>query len=223
MNILTVVAHPDDEVLMCGGTLARYGYAGEHHVVHVCILAQGACRYPKECVADREASLQLAAREAARILCVHGVSFLKFPDQKLDTVPALDLARAIEAEIEQVQPELVITHGPADCNLDHNVTFRAVQAATRPRPGFCVRQVWVGECVSSTEWGFGNVPFQPNTFVDITAWLSVKLEAMREYGAELRSWPHPRSAKHVSRLAALRGATVGCAAAEAFQCLWRKA
>ena len=140
------------------------------------------------------------------------------PDNRLDSIPLLDITRRVEALIEQHRPATVFTHHADDLNIDHRRVHQAVMTACRPQRGHPVRTLLCFEVPSSTEWqpsGSG-APFAPNWFVDISDTLARKLAALDAYAAELRDWPHPRSRQGVEHLARWRGATVGCEAAEAF-------
>ncbi len=215
-SVLIVAAHPDDEVLGCGGTIARHRSAGDR--VTVLIMADG--------ISSRGASAgtalaerQRAARLANERLGVEDLTLLAYPDNRMDSVALLDVIQDIERVIERCQPAVVYTHHSGDVNIDHSRTHHAVIAACRPQPGHGVRTLLFFETPSSTEWRPpGSLPpFAPNWFTDISATLSVKLEAMAAYAAELRDFPHPRSHSAVEHLARWRGASVGLPAAEAFE------
>jgi N-acetylglucosamine malate deacetylase 1 len=217
-TVLVVAAHPDDEVLGCGGTLAKLAAQGSS--VNVAFMSDGVTSRP----ADRTVHAgQLEARKAAAarasaILGVKSLTFGEFPDNRMDSVALLDIARSIEVLIERIKPDTVFTHYPGDLNIDHRRVHQAVVTACRPQPGHPVRTLLSFEVPSSTEWQVaGTSPaFSPNWFEDITATLELKLAALDAYAAELRAWPHPRSREAVLHLARWRGATVGAHAAEAF-------
>jgi LmbE family N-acetylglucosaminyl deacetylase len=217
-SILIVAAHPDDEVIGCGGTLAKLTDAGA--VVHVAFLADGVTSRDAEQSAHEEylRSRRSAAQKACEILGVKSVSFGDFPDNRMDTVALLEITQAVEAQIRQHQPDTVFTHHAGDVNIDHRRLHEAVVTACRPQQGHPVKTLLCFEVASSTEWQLpGSAPpFLPNWFVDISATLDRKLAALEAYTEELRSWPHPRSLQGVSSLARWRGATVGAGAAEAF-------
>jgi LmbE family N-acetylglucosaminyl deacetylase len=220
-TILVCVAHPDDEVLGCGGTMARHVDANDS--VHVVFIADGvAARRGSE--AEHERALvgrREAAREAARIIGCEAPSFLDYPDQRLDTVPLLDLTQSIEARLREIKPDIVYTHHGDDLNADHRLVSEATMTALRPLPGQKVVAVYGFETLSSTEWVFHSraAAFRPNRFVGIEKTLGRKLDALRAYHAEMRDFPHPRSYETVQALARLRGSTVGLKAAEAFTVL----
>lgn len=217
-SILVLAAHPDDEVLGCGGTLAKLADEGAR--VHVAFMADGvlARAGAAESRTDDIHSRRGAAQKACEVLGVASVSFGDYPDNRLDSVPLLDVTKAVEALVLQHHPQTVFTHHAGDVNIDHRRLHEAVVAACRPQPGHPVRTLLCFEVPSSTEWQLpGTAPaFAPNWFVDISPTLDRKLRALDAYATELREWPHPRSTRGVAHLAHWRGATVGVDAAEAF-------
>jgi N-acetylglucosamine malate deacetylase 1 len=217
-SILILAAHPDDEVLGCGGTIAKLTGGGA--IVHVAFLADGVfSRAGEQTVQRLELTCRRsAAQKACEILGVKSVSFGDFPDNRMDTTSLLDITKAVEALISKYQPEVVFTHHAGDVNIDHRRLHEAVVTACRPQQGHPVKTLLCFEVPSSTEWQLpGSAPaFAPNWFVDISTTLVCKLAALEAYADELRAWPHPRSRQGVEHLAHWRGATVGVDAAEAF-------
>ena len=224
-SVLIVAAHPDDEVLGCGGTIARHVDAGD--VVQVLIVAEGATsrqgKRDRGQAAEELSSLAQAAQAAGAILGATGVTLLDLPDNRLDSLDRLNLIKRIEERIDLQQPQVVYVHHAGDVNIDHRRLHEAVVTACRPTPGQPVRRLLSYEVASSTEWQPpGSAPaFQPNWFVDITAQLTRKRKALEAYSAEMRPWPHARSIEALDHLARWRGAQMGVEAAEAF-CLLRQ-
>jgi LmbE family N-acetylglucosaminyl deacetylase len=230
-RIAVIAAHPDDEVLGCGATIARHALAG--HDVSVLILAEGVTsRFPtrnRRTAASGIAQLARSARAAHAILGSVEVQFLRFPDNRMDQVPLLDVVKAVELFLTRTRPQVVYTHFAHDLNLDHRVVSLAVETACRPLPalpGGGVETILCFEVASSTEWRWpgASVGFVPNYFVDVTATWDRKVRALAAYRSEMRPWPHPRSLQGIEHLARWRGATIGCPAAEAFvlaRALWR--
>lgn len=223
-RVLVVAAHPDDEVLGCGGTIARHADAGDQ--VHVLIVAEGATSRQEKrdrLQACKELSgLALAAQTAGSILGAAGVELLDLPDNRLDSLDRLDLIKHIEQHIERHEPQVVYVHHAGDVNVDHRRLHEAVVTACRPTPNQPVQKLLSFEVPSSSEWqppGSGAV-FQPNYFVNISAQWQRKHEALMAYSSEMRPWPHARSLEAVEHLARWRGAQVGIETAEAF-CLLR--
>ena len=218
-QIAVVAAHPDDEVLGCGGTLARL--ANEGCQIHILLMADGeSSREGDERPIDPEflSARNAAAEEACKILGCASVKALNLPDNRLDAMERLDIVKQIERFVERYKGSTVFTHHAGDVNIDHRVVHDAVIAACRPQPEHPVKELLFFEVPSSTEWRppGSAVTFAPNVFFNISETLILKLEALRIYKNELRDFPHSRSLKAVEALARWRGATVGVEAAEAF-------
>lgn len=220
MTVLVIAAHPDDEVLGCGATAARL--VKEGHDVHFAILGEGlTSRLPQRDDTDpvQIDLLQQQAHAAAAKVGVNSLILGKLPDNRMDTVPLLDVVKIIEDLVERLAPEVIYTHHAGDLNVDHGVVHRAVLTATRPMAGRLVREIYAFEVASSTEWAFQRLEpaFRPNVFVDVTRTMEAKIAAMECYKTEARRFPHPRSPEALRALATRWGSVVGCAAAEAFE------
>lgn len=215
-RILIVAGHADDETLGCGGVIAKHTRAGD--CVKVVVMADGVSSR-----VDSSSGRTLLARNrsllaAMSVLGVDDVVELSYSDNRLDTIPLLDLAREIEAVLAKFPAEIVYTHFPEDLNVDHKMATQAVLTACRPQPGGSVKQLLFYEVLSATGWGSNTCGpvFTPNYFVDVSDFLELKLEALSCYEDEMRAFPHARSYEAVSALARFRGASVGLEAAEAF-------
>jgi N-acetylglucosamine malate deacetylase 1 len=217
---LVVAAHPDDEVLGCGGTIASLADDGWH--VHVLIMAEGItsrddsrnrARKSKELTA-----LAKAAHAANNALGAASVTLKDFPDNRMDSVDILDVVKAIEEWVSKYKPSLVFTHNAGDVNVDHQIIHDAVVTACRPLPGSSVKELLFFEVPSSTEWrpATSRPVFAPSVYYNIAKQLPKKLKALKAYASEMRPFPHPRSLKAVEALAIWRGASSGHDAAEAF-------
>ncbi len=213
MRVLNIAAHPDDELLGQGGTVARHARSGDH-VTSVIVCDGSAVRYGKE-AAD---GIEAASREANKILGVTDLRLLGLPEQRLDTLSLIEINQKIEALVDELKPDVVYTHGPADINRDHRAILESVLVATRPFSAPSLREVWLYETASSTEWGGPPLlpPFEPQMFVDISETLELKVRALECYEREVRPWPHPRSAEGIRARARYFGSLVGYTAAEPF-------
>lgn len=220
MRVLVVVAHPDDEVLGCGGSIARY--VSEGHEVFVLFMSEGvSSRGELSMINSWDSKVrerELYAVNASRVLGFQIVGFLRHPNLRMTGIPMLDLAKQVEKTISEVEPDTIYTHHFGDMNSDHRITFEAVMTACRPKPDFSVKRIYTFEIPSSTEWGHaaGLPIFSPSRYVDISMFLSMKMEALRCYAEEIRPPPHPRSTDGVQALARLRGFSVCLPFAEAF-------
>jgi LmbE family N-acetylglucosaminyl deacetylase len=217
-KILIVAAHPDDEVLGCGGTAARL--AKEGNEIYTLILGEGVTS--RDDVRQREkreaeiARLRGQIDEANGIIGVKEVFVHDFPDNRFDSVSLLDIVKVIEKIKAKLGPEILFTHYGGDLNIDHRVTYRAVLTAVRPVVGESVKEIYSFEVLSSTEWNYPLI-FGPDCFFDISDTIDTKSAAMERYRSELRDYPHPRSLKGIWLNAEQWGMKVGVSYAEAFK------
>lgn len=221
-TILVIAAHPDDEILGVGATIAKHIKNGDE--AYALILGEGQTSRKDR----REETSQSVVEElhkdsvnASKVIGYKDIFFEYFPDNRFDQVPLLDIVKAIEKYIKQIKPDIIYTHHKGDLNVDHQYTCRAVMTGTRPVNGCCVKEIYCFETVSSTEWNFsyGDDAFTPDTFVDIENTLDVKLEAMKMYTSELCELPHPRSLGNLEIVASRWGTVVGKKYVEAFETL----
>ena len=221
MNVLIVAAHPDDEILGCGGTTAKF--VEEGNKVYTLILGEGITsrdemrnRHKRE---KEIKELRLQIERASKIVGVRDAFVFDFPDNRFDTVAMLDIVKTIEKVKIDVKPDIVFTHHHGDLNIDHRITFEAVMTAFRPVKGEKVREIYSFEVPSSTEWNasISTSYFMPNYFVDISKTLELKIKAMKEYKSEIREYPHPRSPEAIKIYTKRWGIQAGLQAAEAFE------
>lgn len=214
-RVLVIAAHPDDEVLGCGGVIAKHAYEGSE--VLIAFMTNGeSSRDVKENNKNIELRKQ-ASLAALKQLDVTNYRYLNFPDNEMDSVPLLDVVKSIEILINEFQPNIIYTHYHNDLNIDHRVTNRAVITATRPQTNCSVKKILTFEILSSTEWNSSAGPhFIPNYIVNISSFWNKKMDALQCYSQEMRDHPHSRSYDSVNALGTLRGATNGYDKAEAF-------
>jgi len=214
-RVLIVGAHPDDETYGVGGTILKHTTRGD--AVSVLILTDGVTARHNEVEMQKA-----AARRACERLGITDVRFAGLPDQRLDSLPLLEVIRPIHAAVRELTPEIVYTHHRGDVNQDHRTVLAATLVAVRPLDSNPVKRILSYEVASSTEWGppFTEWAFLPNVFVDISTTLEAKLKAVEAYReafqSEVKPFPHPRSPEAVRIYAQQRGITVGMQAAEAF-------
>jgi len=221
MNILVIGAHPDDELLGVAGTIARHIKNGDD--VFVYLLTDGhTSRYrDNEKIAEHTPEVVArieSAKKAAAFLGIKELEFAPFNDQRLDTVPMIELVQDIEKYASKINPEIVYTHHRGDVNRDHQVTFTASLTAFRSTGEHYPKRLLCYETISSTEWGapFAESVFMPNVFIDISDFMDIKLQALDLYRQEMRDFPHPRSMEGIRTSAKRWGSVIGTQAAEAF-------
>ncbi len=211
-KVLVVAAHPDDEVLGVGGTIARH--IAQKDEVYVVIMAQGAMSRGGKNARKELKALYNQAHKAVEMLGVTQLTLEDLPDQQLDTIPKLDLYNKVAKHIKRVKPSIVYTHNDQDLNWDHRLVSEATMWACRPSHSE-VKEIYLWETPSSTEWSPQS--FVPQYYVDITNQLEKKVQALLCYKDEVRDYPHPRSPEGITTVAKYRGMTPGVYAAEAFK------
>ena len=212
-RVLVIAAHPDDELLGCGGTLALHTRAGD--AVTAVIACEGeSLRYGPGGVGQAE-----HMRRAAHTLGLAESRPLGLPDQRLDTQSLLDLIVPLERVVRELRPAVVYCQFGGDANQDHERLFRAALVATRPVEPF-IEAVYAFDTASSTEWGYPR-SFVPDTWVDISTTLEQKIAAMACYESEVRPYPHPRSLDALRHRARAWGNQCCMDAAEVFMTVRR--
>jgi len=219
MNILCVVAHPDDEIFGCGATLRKLHDAG--HRVSSCVLCSTAdARHARPELSE----LRDVSKKAARLVGIEDTLNFDFPNIRFNTVPHLDMVKAIEQAIDKFRPNWLFTHHPGDLNIDHRVVSEACMAAatlplrlSRDIPVTMIERIFLFEVLSSTDWASPrDAAFRPTSFFDVSATFHAKLAALEAFEGALKPFPHSRSRENVTNLAHLRGAQVGLPLVEAF-------
>ena len=215
-KILVIAAHPDDETLGCGGLISKRTFDGV--CAKAIFISDGvSSRYPENDRSSWKSELEIrknSARNASAILGMEEPTFFDFPDNKLDSIPLLTLAKMVEEHVKEFQPSTILTHFPGDLNVDHSITSQVALIASRPNTFYKPNEILFFEIASSTENSL--LGFHPNYYVDITNHVSNKLLALQEYQFELRNYPNSRSREGVENLAKFRGNCVSVAHAEAF-------
>lgn len=213
-KILIIAAHPDDEILGCGGTIFKLR---KTHKIEIMFMTDG--------VSSRLSTKSVKfTRDVRREECLKVFNYLKikkplfynFPDNAMDSVPFINIVRVIEEKVFSYKPEIIITHFENCLNIDHQLTFKAVVTACRPSKKSSVKKILSFEIPSSTDWSLNKKNFNPNYFVDISNFIKHKINALKIYKSEMRKYPHSRSLKNVKALAQVRGTACGLNYAEAF-------
>ena len=213
---LIVAAHPDDEVLGCGGLIAKLVKHGEK--VRVVFVAEGSsCRHNtfSDKVQEEIKFRNQCGIEAMKSLGVNDYHFYNLPCGRLDMEPIIEITKIIEKEILDYGPTSVVTHSRNDLHNDHKVVYSAPVQATRPL-GNIVKNLLSFEILSSSEWSYTEY-FKPNLFVNISSTIDAKINAMHCYSSEQPKYPHPRSDRVIKSLAILRGSQSGVEYSEGFE------
>ena len=216
-KILVIAAHPDDEILGCGGSMIKL--KKKNNNIYTVFLSNGVSsrdlkNKKKEIIKRKKAAIKCNKFIKSKI-----INFFDYPDNKFDSVPFLNIVKDLEKIIKKYKPDTIFTHSDADLNIDHRLTLKAVVTACRPYAFEFIKTILSFEIPSSTEANFlkKQKKFQPNYFIDISKTLKKKIKAVKIYKDELRIFPHPRSIRYIKSLSEVRGGSAGVESAEAFE------
>jgi len=209
MKILVTAAHPDDETLGCGGTIAKL--SSEGHEIHLLTFTDG--------IGARETGdRRNVLHDVSKILGIENFQSFNFPDNQMDSVPLLSIVKKIESYLleNNLNPDWIMTHSPDCLNIDHKVVYNATLTVFRGMSRFNPIKIMCYEVPSSSEWN-PIKSFTPNFYVSLSNNnFEKKMKALRVYDSEMREFPHPRSYKNIEILASLCGSEVGYYKAEKF-------
>ena len=211
-KILIIAAHPDDEILGCGGTIAKLKDNYKFKIVFMTNGVSARTKNKSEIIKRKAACLKLFKH-----LKLTNPTFFNFPDNEMNKISLLKIVKKIEKIIKSYKPETIFTHSPHCLNIDHRITFNAVITACRPVNKFKVKKILSFEIPSSTEWMISKGRnFEPNYYVDISKYINKKIQLIKFYKNELRKYPHSRSIKGIRAYASYRGISSGVKYAEDF-------
>lgn len=213
MNILVISPHMDDEVLGCGGTIARHAARGDN--ISVFFIAHRV--YDHKFNKEKNEAEKTHALKAKKALGYTKLQFFELNDERLDA-SVQDIIIPLEKYVSRVKPEIVYIPFMCDNNQDHRAVFDAARVVLRPVAAPFVKAIYMYEVPSSTEQSpqIKENAFLPNHYVNISKFINKKIAAYRCYKTEKRSYPHPRSEKALRVLAQKRGTEIGFGHAEAF-------
>lgn len=219
-KVLIVAAHPDDDVLGCGGLMAKYSDSVQFRVVFI---GEGSsCRFLEEKIGGKEVSDTIQKRNqfgirALKVLGVENYMFYNLPCGRLDQHPILEINKIIEKEVLDFDADTVFTHSEKDANNDHQIVNKSTIIATRPGAMSCVKKLYTYEILSSSEWKFTEV-FDPNHFESLTCeQVELKWNSLAAYESEVKKFPYPRSKEGIFTLAKYRGMQASTPYAEAYR------
>ncbi len=211
-KILIIAAHPDDEMLGCGGTIVKLK---EKNDINAIFLTNGVSARTKS-----KKAANIRKKECLNLfkkLNLAKPEILNFPDNQLDKVPLLRIIKKIELVIKKLRPNIIFTHYENCLNIDHQITYRATLTACRPLKTNPVKTILSFEILSSTDWAsFEKKSFQPNFYINITNQINDKIKFLKFYKSEIKRYPHSRSLKAIEALAKIRGTSSGYNFAEGF-------
>lgn len=212
-RVLVIAPHADDEVLGCGGAIARYAADGwEVHVLVASasdVLVNGRVK-----ASGAKRAQELSAACAILGVKTHRIAFADKENQ-LDTVPMRTVIGTIQDDMEAFAPDHVYLPLPSH-HQDHRIVYDASMAALRPG-GMAVKP----SLVAAYEYTYTGWHVRPSAdtgflYKDIGATLDAKRLAWQAYGSQGREPEHPLSEEAIVALARTRGFEAGCLYAERF-------
>tara|TARA_B100001250_G_C19798976_1_gene790088 strand:- start:1223 stop:1918 length:696 start_codon:yes stop_codon:yes gene_type:complete len=219
-RILIIAAHPDDDILGCGGFISKYSDSIDFRVIFI---AEGSsCRFSYSEIKTQPVQETIKFRndngiEALKVLGVSNFNFYNLPCGRLDQISLIEINKIIESEINEFKPDTIFTHSDNDTNNDHRIVFKSTLIATRPGSNYFVKNLYSYEVLSSSEWNFTEA-FQPNYFQELSEEdIQKKWEALKKYKTEIKDFPYPRSYEGIKILANYRGMQSNNTYAEAFK------
>lgn len=194
-RVMGIFAHPDDPEFFCGGTFARWAAEGAE-ITFVIATSGDKGSSDLDMTHDRLIAIrEEEERNAARVLGVKEVIFLRYPDGEL--TPSLQLRRDLARMIRLKKPDVVVTCDPTvfwfgtrsvnhpDHRAIGEATLDAVYPTARDRLNFIelerdeglqphkVKQVYI--CGTDT----------PTTKVDVTDYVEIKIRSLREHKSQI--------------------------------------
>lgn len=211
-KVLVLAAHPDDETLGCGATIARLAQEGAY--IKLITFTDGeSARGPT--LQNRNTKLKKVCQK----LGIADFAFATFPDNELDTISLLDLCKYIESSVN-FDPDIIFTHHPDCLNIDHSQVYRATMTVFRPQKGKSL-DIMAYHIPSSTNYNPYN-RFNGNVYYDVGATYDLKLSCLQEnYSEEMRPPPHSRSYENIFNTMKVCGADIGVEYAEKFELIRR--
>ena len=218
-KVLIIAAHPDDEILGCGGLISKYHSRGV--IFKIIFIGEGSsarfedpeCEESLMAIKERNSS----AIKALKLLKIKDIEFNNLPCGRFDQTPIIVINKIIEKSIRSFEPDTVLTHSPYDANNDHKIVSNATIMATRPGGALnLVKRLMSYEVLSSSEWAYTET-FKPNHFEELAEKdIDLKWQALSCYESEIKSYPFPRSSEGIKALSMMRGMQSGFKFAEAF-------
>lgn len=216
-RIVVVAPHPDDETLGCGGTLLRHKARGDkiYWLIMTGISVEDGFKK------DRVMIRRLEIEKVGAKYGFNGIFKLNIPTTKLSLMPRALLVKMVGDVIEKVRPQRIYLPNKNDVHSDHKIAFDTIISAAKTFRSPYVKKMFMYEVVSETEFAppLKDNAFLPNSFADITEYITKKVEIMKIYKGEIGLHPFPRSSRNITSLATFRGSTAGVRYAEAFMLL----
>ncbi len=225
-RLLVIAPHPDDEVIGCGGLIARIKQEGGK--VFVLFLTNGDAKDFSKTGFSTQSERKKEIEKVAKYMQFDGYDIAFEGNSyhlKLDDLPQYKLISMNEREspvsIEKIKPTILASPHFTSYNHDHRAAANAVFTASRPanKKDKFQPNVFLTYESPADKWSMetnGN----PNYFVELSSdHLAKKIKSLRLYKSQLRNQANLRSPQALKSIAVLRGSLCGSSYAEAYDCL----
>ncbi|MDP9327085.1 MAG: PIG-L family deacetylase [Actinomycetota bacterium] len=224
-SAMILFAHPDDAEYMCGGTVARWAREGTQ--VHYVVATDGSAGSNEPGV-TREQMRPIREREqraAAEVLGVASVMFLGEVDGELEVT--LDTRRKVCREVRRLRPDVIVAPDPQRLwsgtgyinHSDHKAAGALALTAVMPdAPTRLMFPELLEEGLEPFEIpALWLVTMEPDTYVDITETIDVKIQALARHESQGAAESEPWVLLRAKETAAEAGAEAGMEYAESFR------
>ncbi len=216
-KILIIAAHPDDEIIGCGGTILKFKAKSKIKIIFTCKTYDKRINKKKIKKNDER---QKIAKKVSKYLNIETPEFLNFNGLSLKREDITKMARQLHDKIIKFKPQTIYTHCIDDNHHDHRATAEATLIATRPnKKNIFLRSIYSYEIPSASEKLIKkNKAFNPNHFIDIAKFYKKKISILKKfYKDEMKPYPNFLSLKSIENQIKFRGNMINIKAAEAFE------
>ncbi len=209
-KVLIVATHPDDENLGCGGTLLKHKDSGDE--IHWLICTETDSNNDFYNIREKE------IKEVGKLYKFDSISNLRLKTTQVDEYSMSELIGKISTIVKQIKPNIIYLPFKGDIHSDHRLIFLASYSCTKSFRYPFVKKIYMMETLSETEFSPSTKEdsFIPNTFVNISKYIDLKIQIMNVFKSEVSEHPFPRSEQSIRALNTFRGSTAGCDYAESF-------
>ena len=215
-QVLILSPHADDEILGCGGLIAKY--SKRNYYINVVILTNANKGAPEIYSSKQIENIRKESKLANQLIGTKKLFFENLPGLNLNNYPFYKITNLIQKYIYQINPEIVLIPSINDIHDDHKIIFKAAKVVMRPNKKNNLKKILSYEVLSETEWNEDEKSFSPNYFISLKKnEINLKVKAFLKYKSQVKKYPHPRSKEAIINLSKVRGSNVFMEYAEAYK------